>query len=700
MRQRILLGCLVACSAVASAQDYRVEVRLVEAEVRVTDRGGQPIPDLTRADFSVTENGVAHDVATVQFVPRIDTGRATWEAPDGTPAEPVATPVGSPTWVYIASEVGPSDAKRAVDAIRAFVLGNLRPGFHVSIGGRPFTEDRTELIATINSLERGPLGGNGASGLVDLTRQFGDDAAVERANAAQAQRQADGVAPLMGFMARPQQTPTSAAFAAPVTEGAVDRQLPIYGDVALNQYFSLVERLAPLPGKKAIVLMRPGLRLELDNAGLFRDLASFAVRRRVSFYTVDSRGLDPQAPGDQQPISNIVDMRRRRAEPDLIGQSEMRALAREGLENLARETGGQALIGSNRLADIFDRVVQDASGYYVVSYYPIDLRSAGRFRALKVGVRRPGVRIQQATRGYYEPRSTSFFGKDDRGIALRHAMQREDVPVDLPVAASVGVFASDEGWPVLVVSAGVSARQLQPEEAKKPNLAATAILRVSDVTRQRAPMYFERRLDAPLDVQRWNEVRGDRTAFIAMSDLLPLVPGEYDWRVVFRDEHTGRMGGIGGRVLLKDFRGPSAASSLLLTRQLASREGRTGDAEGHPLDAGSVRFVPQPSLVFARGETVHLLYTLYNPTPEDLKAVQQGMQLSLLRDGEAVGDVTASGEPIVDATRGRIQFTGAISTASLVPGSYTVMGVLPTHEVRSLRHVAQRFLLIDKAGGS
>ncbi len=200
------------------------------------------------------------------------------------------------------------------------------------------------------------------------------------------------------------------------------------------------------------------------------------------------------------------------------------------------------------------------------------------------------------------------------------------------------MFASDEGFPVLVLSAGVPAGQLQPADARTPNLAATAILRVSDATHSRLPMYFERRLDAPLDVARWTEARGDRTAFVAMTDMLPLLPGEYDWRIVFRDERSGKMGGIGGRVLLKDFRGPSTSSSLLLTRQLARLEATAAVAAGtgrQPLDAGDVRFVPQPSMVFSKGETVHLLYTVYNATPEDLDAVKQGMQLALLRNGQA-----------------------------------------------------------------
>ena len=105
-------------------------------------------------------------------------------------------------------------------------------------------------------------------------------------------------------------------------------------------------------------------------------------------------------------------------------------------------------------------------------------------------------------------------------------------------------------------------------------------------------------------------------------------------------------------------------------------------------------------MVFTRGETVHLLYTVYNATPEDLQAVKQGMQLALLRNGQPVGDVEAAGEPVVDAKRAQIQFTGAIRTASLEPGTYTVVGMLPNFETRSTKQVEQRFMLIEATAGS
>ena len=108
-------------------------------------------------------------------------------------------------------------------------------------------------LATLSQLARNPFGADGQPGLVDLARPLGDDAAEERALAATFRRQEEGLAPMPGFTARPERSRETASHRAADDSrwGAPTGSLPVYGDVALNQYFDLVERLAALPGKKA-----------------------------------------------------------------------------------------------------------------------------------------------------------------------------------------------------------------------------------------------------------------------------------------------------------------------------------------------------------------------------------------------------------------------------------------------------------------
>jgi VWFA-related protein len=700
MRRLFGLFALVGASTVVAAQDYQVEVRLVEVEVRVTDNDGRPMADLDRHDFRLREDGVKHDIATVQFVPPAEPLRTMVER-DGKPIVEDVPVLTSPTWVYVATEIGARDVMRVNEAVREFLLDDLPPGFRVSLGGRPFSDDRAELLDTLAWLVRNPNGRDGKEGLTNLAGPSIDDAIEQRAMAANFRRQETGMAPLMGFTSTPHRSELDPEFARPyITEGQIDRQLPIYSDLALLKYFDIVEELAALPGKKAIVLMRPGLRLEPDNMALLNDLSGFAARRRVSFYTVDSRGLEAQIPVDDYFVPFFIDRRRRPGEPDVLGQNEMRDLSRTGLRELARETGGRALIGTNRLSDAFDAVEEDASGYYVISYYPIDLSSKGRFRRIEIDVERRGASLKQVTRGYYEPRPTSMFGgKEDRGLALRRAMQEAQPPDDLPASASVGFFASPEGWPVLVIGAGVPASQLTTSgEDESQEMTVKAMVKVTDRTHGRLPMYFERTLSANPTSEQWQQARQDPTAFLSMSDMLPLLPGEYEWRIIFRDEVSGRLGGLQGSVTLRDFRAASTPSTLLLTREVSRLEER--DESRQPLDAGDLRFLPQPSPVFRQGETVHLLYALYNATKADFDAASDGMRIGLVQGGQIVQDVETFGSPMGDPRSGTIRFTGYIRTDRLTPGTYTVIGLLPHADSRQVQHVQQLFVLLPPDAGA
>jgi hypothetical protein len=73
------------------------------------------------------------------------------------------------------------------------------------------------------------------------------------------------------------------------------------------------------------------------------------------------------------------------------------------------------------------------------------------------------------------------------------------------------------------------------------------------------------------------------------------------------------------------------------------------------------------------------------------------VQLALLGDDRPICSVEAAGEPVVDTAPGVIRFTGALRTASLEPGTYTVVGMLPNFETRSVKQVEQRFLLISRS---
>jgi hypothetical protein len=78
----------------------------------------------------------------------------------------------------------------------------------------------------------------------------------------------------------------------------------------------------------------------------------------------------------------------------------------ESLFLLAHETGGEVWKNSNDLAGQLERLQQQTSVVYVLTFTPRKLTEPGRFHALSVKVKTPGARVS-ARSGYYEPRPYS-----------------------------------------------------------------------------------------------------------------------------------------------------------------------------------------------------------------------------------------------------------------------------------------------------
>jgi VWFA-related protein len=142
-----------------------------------------------------------------------------------------------------------------------------------------------------------------------------------------------------------------------------------------------------------------------DNASLFRQLVERANRFNVSFYPFDSRGLgvfdrsvgaqDDRIRGD--PGERSENMRGVRGP---LNRDIDRLVNRvESLRTLADATDGLAVVNTNDLAGGARRIVNDLSTYYLLGYQSTNTKLDGRWRAITVRVKTPGVQIR-ARKGY------------------------------------------------------------------------------------------------------------------------------------------------------------------------------------------------------------------------------------------------------------------------------------------------------------
>ena len=128
---------------------------------------------------------------------------------------------------------------------------------------------------------------------------------------------------------------------------------------------------------------------ELDNHQYFLDILGIANRSNVSFYPVDAQGLRVwnrdlgQQPVDQSPVRD---------------QALLSARI-DTLRQLAGSTDGFAVVDTNDFDAGMRRIVEDLSSYYLLGYYSSNGKLDGRFRSIKVRVKRSGVEVR-ARSGY------------------------------------------------------------------------------------------------------------------------------------------------------------------------------------------------------------------------------------------------------------------------------------------------------------
>jgi VWFA-related protein len=187
----------------------------MEVEVKVTDKHGQPVPDLKPVDFTLLEDGEPQTIRTFEYVTEPGSDRSV--KPD--------------SWVYVTGQVNHEDRKRTWREMNKFLDESLRPGVLVSIEDSGFTSNRADLQTALQELMEKRSKPGSAELPSDLdTVDFGS-LEYEPEFQSQVDSLNESFANLNGLQAN------------------------YRGDFFLYRYIDLVRSLSVLPGKKVVVLL-------------------------------------------------------------------------------------------------------------------------------------------------------------------------------------------------------------------------------------------------------------------------------------------------------------------------------------------------------------------------------------------------------------------------------------------------------------
>ena len=399
----------------------RVSTHMVLVDVVVTDKQGKPVPGLRPEDFVVEENGKAQKIATFSK-PEENTAAPPALPPGIYSNRPQYRSSGGPITVMLLDAVNTpfKDQAYARFQMLKFVKENLKPNQRMAVltltGAlqvlQDFTSDPQVLYTALQHFKPlenqfTPSSGTppgGPAGAIDSAVPFAGGATglgpqlSQNIMAAQAQLQAFS----------------------DVVAGYADEQRVV---LTLNALNSLGRILGGLPGRKSVIWVTGDIPLSLipedrtvTSAELEEDLPSLSTRR-----------VDEHASGNYAATARVLHAEEIRETAARLSSSQIaiypvdaRGLtlstdtdAQEQMREIARETGGRAYVNQNEIKVGVERAIEDQTAAYTIGYYPQNKKYDGKYRNIKVKVKRDGVEVQNR-RGYFAIDATQVKGYDSR----------------------------------------------------------------------------------------------------------------------------------------------------------------------------------------------------------------------------------------------------------------------------------------------
>jgi len=344
----------------------------------------------------------------------------------------------------------------------------------------------------------------------------------------------------------------------------------------------------------------------------------------------------------------------------------LRLSPESGMGQLADQTGGFLVRDTNDLKGRMAQIDQDLSAYYLISYAPKQHEYDGRFHAIEVKLKRPGL-IIQARKGYFaiDPTLGSpVLEYEAPAVALAGGGSR---PRDIAIRAAALSFPEPARPGLVSVVAEVPARSVTfaTDERKKQYATDFSVVSLIRDARRQVVKKLSRqyRLGGPLagiDAARQRQV-----IFYGEAEL---EPGEYTVETVVYDSLNQKAGLSTGRLEVPE---PDTAVPQLSSVSIIERAERLSPAEqkgDNPFRSGELLLYPNLDELprVQAGGQLPFFFTVYQPTGYAGDAPT--VTIELLREGRPSAR-TGVQLPRPDAL-GRIQYTGALPLDKLGAGSY------------------------------
>jgi VWFA-related protein len=535
-------------AAAEDAPRFPSGVDLVTVDVVVTDKKGNPMPNLPREAFTIEEDGKPQTVVSFEAVKVPPAASAaTPEKPRvSTNTIPVARTGRSFVIVFDDIHLAPFQAHRAKTAVAEFLKGGVREGDLVTLiatGGGVWWSTRMEagrdeLIALLKRLDgrlMPQIGPDRMSDYEAMRIHVYHDVQVEQRVSRRFETYGVATRSGMGDSYNPMYAdgdPMVRGRASEVYFQAVSRNR-----ITLEVLERSLNALAASRGRKSLILVSEGFIYD-PNLDEFKRVTQASRRSNVAMYFLDTRGLGGLPTYASAEFGPPIDNQ------DIGAMFVENLEASEGAESLAADTGGFTVKNTNDLVGGIKRIADESQSYYLVGYNSTNTARDGRFRKIQVKVAGKGLKVR-ARKGYYAPLDGTRAddkkkspGDPQIQAALDSPYEQDEVPLRM---TSYVMGETLLGKASVLVAADVDVSEFGFEDREGRLHDTLEYLLV--VAHRESGEYF--RYDQKVEMKLRPETR-DRLArsWYGIVKDFELAPGGYQAKIVVRDKNKMAVGTV------------------------------------------------------------------------------------------------------------------------------------------------------------
>jgi len=603
----VLAGSLLAQAPPARTGGEAASPDVVKLDLVVRDRHGRPIRDLRPEDLQITDNGALAKVTQLS------------------PA-----PGGSLYIALVFDDLDSVSARLARDAALEMLKQNPAgtPSFSVwRIHDRidmvqGFTPDRDaarRAVEAVTTVARGK-GGEAAS------RPPNAGVAAEIANSS------DRIIRDEHFRACP------------------------------SRLLALTRHLAQSAGRKTILYFSDGIDITATTPEQLASMIGSANRAGVSIYALDVSGLTRTAQiAAFGPVMPEVPKNTILAESASGQPLEDK---RPPLRRLAESTGGMYVDHWADFRSHIERISEDISTYYEVSYLPSNLEYDGSFRPVLIHVNRRNASVQ-ARSGYFALPPNAGIDVRPFEVGLLRALSSPERTEILPFRGQVLRFGwkGDTTQAELVVE--VPLKDFSCAEDKDSRICKSHFSVLALVKDNQGNVIEKMSQDRPSQMMASGAAAPAN--YYTLQRPFEIAPGDYKIDIAVADRLEKKVSTKTVAFTIPPRPDGVALSDLSLVRRLEPVNLEGGD--GEPLDYQRRQVIPDLTARYQPSDRdIPVFVHLY---PDRASNDKPQLELALLRDKEVVAKM--DGRLPEGRNGGEVRFLTTMRSSALAPGGYQLV---------------------------